>query len=332
MKKKILCIFFVLFLLSLSFNVTSIRLEKSITDDCNCENISMPLTDDDIKNIQNQIIDNDWSYTVDINPATDRSIDQLCGFDLPENWQENAKFTDPIKNPKLGTLSAVPESLDWRAELNGLPSVKSQDACGSCWAFATVGALECAIRRVDGKIVDLSEQYLVSCATEFNGCSGGFFAHDYHVNPGAVYESDFPYEAVDYRGCNAEKCGFEPVKCKDTNHVYKIEDWAYIGTSNSVPGVDEIKQAIYEYGPISVAVAVDSAFQGYTGGIFEGNAGNINHAVVLVGWNDDPGYWILRNSWGTGWGENGYMRIAYETSKVGQHSHHRHQMKMMIIR
>jgi hypothetical protein len=83
--------------------------------------------------------------------------------------------------------------------------------------------------------------------------------------------------------------------------------------------VDAIKNAIYNYGPVAAAVCVDRYFQAYTGGIFTDPVPcrQVNHAIVLVGWDDAGGYWILRNSWGTSWGEQGYMRIAYGTSQVG---------------
>ncbi len=109
------------------------------------------------------------------------------------------------------------------------------------------------------------------------------------------------------------------------DHAYRIDNWAYVpGNENDV---DEIKQAIYQYGPVAAAVAVGSAFQGYSEGVFdndESGSVGINHAIVLVGWDDayswdgeTYGVWILRNSWGSGWGEGGYMYITYGTSRVG---------------
>ena len=324
MIKKFIVIFVVFSFLVISLNSTGIKIETDIDNRDFC-NKDLPLTDQDIKIIQNEIDENDFSYTVDINPATDKTIDELCGLDFPDDWMDNAKFIDPIANPKFGKTSGLPASFDWREEANGLPPIKAQEDCGSCWAFATVGALECAIRIWDGKIVDLSEQFLVSCATEYSGCNGGFFAHNHHVNPGAVYESDFPYEAIDYRGCKGNyQCGYDPVECIDCDHCYKIQDWAYLdGTRHSLPSIQSIKQAIYDYGPVAVSVYVDNKLHSYTGGIFDSNVKETtNHAVVLVGWKDDSnvkngGYWILRNSWGAGWGENGYMRIAYECNDVG---------------
>jgi C1A family cysteine protease len=87
-----------------------------------------------------------------------------------------------------------------------------------------------------------------------------------------------------------------------------------------MPTTDELKAAIYQHGPITANVFVDSAFQSYAGGIFSECAGNIpgpNHAMLLVGWNDDQGVWIAQNSWGSSWGEAGYMRIPYGCNGIG---------------
>ncbi|KPJ49229.1 hypothetical protein AMJ40_05965 [candidate division TA06 bacterium DG_26] len=122
-------------------------------------------------------------------------------------------------------------------------------------------------------------------------------------------EADFPYVASN-APCN---CPYP--------HEYLIDDWAYIGGQYSIPSVDAMKQAIIDYGPISVAVYANSAMQAYTGGVFNGcGGGQVNHAVTLVGWDDSQGtsgIWIMRNSWGPGWGEGGYMRIPYGCSSIG---------------
>ncbi|MBN2564159.1 MAG: DUF333 domain-containing protein [Candidatus Eisenbacteria bacterium] len=210
---------------------------------------------------------------------------------------------------------ALPEEFDWRV-LDGCTAVKSQGNCGSCWAFSTVGALECNILIRDGTEVDLSEQWLVSCNQEGWSCGGGGFGHRYHMlttdpcgGAGAVLERDFPYVAA-----NA------PCDCPYP-HVYTLDGWGYIDPSVEIPDPELIKRAIMEYGPISVGVQADAAFSNYNGGIFTGSIyHDINHAVVLVGWDDDQGIdgiWYLRNSWGTMWGERGYMRIARGRNAVG---------------
>jgi len=212
----------------------------------------------------------------------------------------------------------VPASYNW-CDLGGCTSVKNQGNCGSCWAFGTVGPLESKIKIHDGLEKNLSEQYLVSCNTDGWSCSGGWWAHNYHqwkIPPGepaagAVYEADFPYQAAN-------------VPCNPPHpHHEKITSWSYVGSQYGVPSVAAIKQAIYDRGPVAVAVCVGPAFQNYSNGVFQTNetcSGSVNHAVVLVGWDDNQGsggVWYLRNSWGAGWGEDGYMRIGYGVSKVG---------------
>jgi hypothetical protein len=248
-----------------------------------------------------------WTFTVGENPATSRSLSELCGLVEPENWREGATF-DPCRPQR-----SLPGAFDWRA-LGSCTPVRDQRSCGSCWAFATVGALECNILGRDGRSVDLSEQWLVSCNRSGWSCDGGWFAHAYHLagtdacgGSGAVLERDFPYTGRDL-----------PCDCPYP-HEYHIQNWAYVGSGGpDLPDTSAIKQAILDHGPVSVAVYVNSAFQGYTGGIFNGcQDGTVNHAVVLVGWNDDDGVWIMRNSWGPGWGESGYMRILYGCSRIG---------------
>jgi C1A family cysteine protease len=268
------------------------------------------LTGADITALKQQAEEEGWTFTISENSATRYSLDELCGLKEPPNWRESARFVsfEPSKE--------LPDSFDWRDE-HVLPPAKQQGGCGSCWAFSTVGALECGIKIKDGMTVDLSEQWLVSCNQDGWGCDGGWFAHDYHewkTDPcggtGAVYESDFPYAASDL-----------PCGCPYSHH-YLIDSWAYVGNSYSIPSVDAIKQAIMDYGPVSVAVRANSVMQAYGGGIFTGcESGDINHAVVLVGWDDNQGangVWFMRNSWGTGWGEDGgYMRIEYGCSSIG---------------
>ena len=247
------------------------------------------------------------------NAAALYSIDQICGLRMPDDWYVNAKF-DPCT-----PSDTLPDSFDWREEVTGgLPSIKNQGNCGSCWAFGTIASLECNIKIKDGIEEDLSEQWLVSCNQDGYSCSGGWWCHDYFMengktdpcgDSGAVLEEDFPYSASN-----------EPCNCPYP-HEYFIEDWAYVGDPNGVATVDQIKQAIYNYGVVSVAVCVNTDFRNYDGGIFSGpSCSNMNHAVALVGWDDNQGsdgIWFLRNSWGSGWGEDGYMRIEYGVCNVG---------------
>jgi len=226
------------------------------------------------------------------------------------------------------TAPSLPEAFNW-CDRGGCTSVKDQGACGSCWTFGTVGPLESNILIQDAATKDLSEQYLLSCNTDGWDCDGGWWAHDYHQSKippgqsdaGAVYEVDFTYVATDTVACTPS-----------LDHHEKIGSWSCLGegatkpdccTGNVLPPA-AVKQAIFQYGPVSAAVYAGNAFVGYTGGVFEsdesGLCEQLNHAVTLVGWDDSlgtSGAWILKNSWGSGWGESGYMRIGYTISNVG---------------
>ncbi len=253
--------------------------------------------------------------TTDIESAKTFSVDvQAEGAFTGVNPHEDVSDVDGLLGPSENFSSlGLPLSYNW-CDLGGCTLVKDQGTCGSCWAFGTVGPLECNILIHDGFEKDLSEQYLVSCNEDNWGCNGGWWAHDYHEwkippnesDAGAVYEYNFPYTASD-----------EP--CDPPHAHHEKITWNYILNSNSVPSVEDIKEAIYDYGPVSAAVCVNFAFQLYNDGIFSSDCSDINHGIVLVGWDDNngDGYWILRNSWGPDWGEEGYMRIEYGTSLVG---------------
>ncbi len=300
--------------------------------------VAAQLQDKDLQGLRERGQREGWTFRVGHNEATKRHISELCNLREPAHWKARARFVQPPARRSVSTVAAMsaaagsastsmvnvaaagtfPGAFDWRTSA-GLPSIRNQGNCGSCWAFATVGALECAIKLKDGVTTDLSEQWLVSANAEGWGCNGGWFAHDYHLrgssahdpygDNGAVPEAAFPYVAAD-----VAPNGPYP-------HSYWLDNWAYIGGEASVPTVDQIKSAIVNYGPVAVGVYVNSAFQAYGGGVFNVNDDKtINHAVVLVGWDDSQGtsgVWLLRNSWGTGWGEGGYMRIEYGCCQVG---------------
>jgi len=267
------------------------------------------LSNEDIVVLREQGKSQGWTFTVGENDATQLPLTDLCGLAVPDNWQEKATFDPCVSKGDL------PARFDWR-DSGGVTPIRNQGGCGGCWAFATVGPLECNIKIKDGVSVDLSEQYLISCNSDDWGCDGGWWAHAYHQykkdpcnDLGAVPESQFPYTARDV-ACN---CPYD--------HTYMIYNWAYIGNSYTVPSIDAMKQAIVDHGPISVGVVATSAMQAYNGGIFNvAGGGEINHGVVLVGWDDnqgDSGIWIMRNSWGSWWGESGYMRIQYGCCRIG---------------
>jgi hypothetical protein len=271
------------------------------------------LSDADIAALREQGQREGWTFTVRQNEATQYPLSQLCGVVRPKDWAFGARFDPCLPRGDL------PATFDWR-DYNACTPVKNQGGCGSCWAFALIGAVESNILIKDSTTTDLSEQWLVSCCG-LGGCSGewpGYAANfllsdgqhrDYCDGYGAVMEAEFPYVGWD-----------APCGCP-YQHPYTLDNWAFIGPEWGIPTVGQLKQAILDHGPVTVCVYANSAFQGYGGGIFNACSGtDINHAVVLVGWDDNQGsggVWFMRNSWGTGWGEGGYMRITYNCSLIG---------------
>jgi C1A family cysteine protease len=224
------------------------------------------------------------------------SIKNITGLEMPLDWAKGATFIDLAVDPEL------PAAFDWR-EQTELQPIRNQGSCGSCWAFSVTAVTESLLKIFQpDNFVDLAEQTLVSSCSSAGSCSGGYFrAFDYIKNPGLPDETQDPYVARN-TSCR-----------RDMNPMAKISSWAYIGTSGRSPTTDQIKTAIMTYGPVSVTV--NASFSGYEEGIYNRcNSGGVNHMVTLEGWNDEGGYWIMRNSWGENWGENGYMRIVYTSS------------------
>lgn len=227
------------------------------------------------------------------------------GLLIPKGWESQKLI--PLKAADLYD-GPLPKKWDWREHNGGLGPVRNQGSCGSCWAFSAYATMSDVIGLHGKGILDLSEQHLVSCETESYGCGGGWYADAFALikREGNVLEKDFPYAGKD-------------LKCPSSlPHGEKIA--SYTELSTGVGDTEDIKRAIYTYGPVSVAVSASGDFMNYASGIYNsGSGGQINHAVNLVGWDDSasPPHWIMRNSWGAGWGEKGYMRIAYRAKQIG---------------
>lgn len=215
-------------------------------------------------------------------------------------------FNFIIRNRTYHSIKTTdtPKRFDWREKIN-IP-IRNQEQCGSCWAFATVSPIEYQYTYKTGMPLHISEQSLISCNSHRYSCkNGGWWDYDDLMKYGIITSDDFPYDAKD------EPCIRTPLFNK-----IKINTWNYSGTT-----IEQIKTAIYQYGPIATGVSVDSEFYKYIDGIYDHDSNEpINHAVVLVGWDDDLHAWILRNSWSNRWGSNGYMYIEYGVSGIGYNS------------
>lgn len=254
-----------------------------------------------------------WTFDVGYTTALDFNIEQITGLIPPENWQEEAKkqniqamamVREGQKPLFLGQCVADAAQFNW-ADYNDVTPVRDQGACGSCWAFGTHGAFEGAYAILNNALIDSAEQDTLDCSGA-GSCGGGWWAFQYLVDTGAAQESDYPYSAVQGN-------------CKPgVPRPYQAIAWGYVDPNNAIPSVAQLKQALCEYGPLAIAVYVSPAFQAYTGGVFNEKApGTINHAITLIGWDDSRQAWRIKNSWGAGWGESGYMWIAYDSNSVG---------------
>lgn len=185
--------------------------------------------------------------------------------------------------------------------------VKDQGSCGSCWAFSSIEAIESAWKIAGNDLVVMSEQELVDCSssTGNEGCNGGwyFWSYDWLKTNKTMKEADYPYTARD-GSCqyNADK-GITNVP-------------SYGQTKNTGDNLARLAQQ-----PVNVAVAAgNNVFMNYSSGIItvdDGCPTSIDHAIVAVGWGSENGvqYYIVRNSWGTGWGEGGFVRIQTSTGR-----------------
>jgi len=196
------------------------------------------------------------------------------------------------------TVRAVPASFSWQTSCT---SVKNQGSCGSCWAFTSTAAFEAVVNIWDNVANDYSEQFLVNCHTGSSGCSGGSnSALSVYVNKGAVMETSLPYAAKD------GTCG---------TYTYHEKATSYKTVSNTQAA---LKQALYDYGPMYTAICAGTNLNNLgTGVLTKSDGTNLNHAVLLLGWDDVGGYWIIKNSWGKNWGSQGYGKIKYGISGIG---------------
>ncbi|KAG8365532.1 hypothetical protein BUALT_Bualt18G0114900 [Buddleja alternifolia] len=217
------------------------------------------------------------------------------------------KMGSHLKSSKVASfryanVSAVPSSMDWRKK-GAVTGIKDQGQCGCCWAFSAVAATEGINQLKTGKLISLSEQELVDCDTsEDEGCNGGLMdsAFEFIIgNHGLTTESNYPYEGTDGT-CNSKK---------ESSSVAKITGY------EDVPANSEsaLLKAVANQ-PISVAIdAGGSDFQFYSSGVFTGECGTeLDHGVTAVGYDktsDGTKYWLVKNSWGSSWGEKGYIRM-----------------------
>jgi hypothetical protein len=243
-----------------------------------------------------------------------------------------------LSTPEEGvTTVGAPPSLDWRNYDGGdwMTPVKNQGSCGSCWAFSTVGVVETIYNIGTGNPdldLNLSEEYLVADCLSGNSCCGGWMATalTFVRDNGIPDEACLPYVDLSSCTCGGGSCdsNCEYIGsgiCSDAKCSDRCSDWQdrllTIDTLGSV-SPSQIKQTIVDTGPLSVAMGIGSGY----GGWFDGDIyrctddSGINHGVIIAGYDDAGGYWIVKNSWGSGWNGNGYFKVGYGECAIEQHA------------
>jgi C1A family cysteine protease len=241
----------------------------------------------------------DHSYTLGVTPFADLTQDEFSlhlGFSKPPRFETCDKFST--------TGMTVPASVDWRSD-DAVTPVKDQGQCGSCWSFSATGAMEGAWSIAKGGLVSLSEQQLVDCSSKYgnHGCNGGLMdgAFEYAIDNGMCAEEEYPYTAA---GGDCQSCDVSVTMtgCVDVTPNNQIDLTEAVAT-----------------GPVSVAIEADTlTFQMYTGGVLTSSAcgTSLDHGVLVVGYGEESNtpFWLVKNSWGPSWGEDGYVKIERSSS------------------
>eukprot|EP00042_Codosiga_hollandica_P033262 m.220231 g.220231 ORF g.220231 m.220231 type:complete len:254 (+) comp54144_c0_seq3:398-1159(+) len=203
--------------------------------------------------------------------------------------------------------NGLPTSFDWRDQ-GVVTAVKNQEQCGSCWAFSTAENIESVWAIAGNGLVELAPQQIVDCDTKDDGCNGGNppTAYEYVIGAGGLEkESSYPYTASQ-----------GPCKAQASLEVAKISGYAW---ATQTKNETEMQVAVYSVAPLSICVDA-SSWQTYSGGVVTSNCGtSLDHCVQLTGWGVDgsTNYWSVRNSWGTTWGEQGYIRVLLGSDMCG---------------
>lgn len=288
-----------------------------------------------LEQLRAEIRTKNLGFEVGYTEAMDKPLEQLCGLQVPPDAAARAQAHMSIQakmladedeeiklhaNANPGFRAIAPQSLatggvgasvfNW-VTLGKVTPVRNQGGCGSCWVFGTMAAFESSWAIRNNQMIDTSEQDVLSCSKTVAGsgsCSGGWmeWVTQYLKIKGTGTEASKPYTASNGT-------------CTAIAKPYFASAWGFVA-GTGLPTVAQLKAALVQYGPLSVAVMATGAFQAYTGGVFNGTASGLNHCVTIVGWDDGKGAWLIKNSWGVGWGLSGYMWIKYGANGIGSHA------------
>jgi len=240
-----------------------------------------------------------------MNLFADLSIEEFTQLYLQPTFNASALPQVNVHNDE--DISATADTVDWRTK-GAVTAVKNQGQCGSCWAFSTTGSVEGVYFIKNNQLISSSEQQLVDCSRSFGnmGCNGGLMdsAFKYIISvKGVDTESSYPYTARD------GQCKFNPANIGTKISSYRdVQKGSEASLQTAVSGQ-----------PVSVAIdASKSSFQLYHSGIYyeaRCSSTQLDHGVLAVGYGTNGGnYWIVKNSWGTSWGAQGYILMSKDKS------------------
>ncbi|MFY7728772.1 MAG: C1 family peptidase [Flavobacterium sp.] len=266
---------------------------------------------ENLRNIILHNLDHTQNFTMGVNLFTDLTPqefkDQFVGGLRAEVGSYGCKTFS-------SGASGVPAAIDWRQK-GAVSSVKDQGQCGSCWTFSATGAVEGAWAISTGKLIDLSEQELVDCATGVSygshGCNGGQMegAFKFIIEHGQCADSAYPYTSGVTKTSG---------KCQTCSSVARISSCSDVKPNDQI----SLKAAVAQQ-PVAVAISADTKlFQSYSSGVITSPScyTSLDHGVLIVGYGAENGqdYWLVKNSWSASWGDNGYVKIARSSSTNDQ--------------
>lgn len=242
--------------------------------------------------MRTQIKQHGWTFTVDDNPVLQEHFDFF--YHTPGN---PGSCLQPLMTSSTAAVIIARPPVKYNCV-----STPVKNGYGNGWAFASTAMFEKLIKLKDGVTVSLSEAWLIDCNPYGWNASNGWFASDIFFRDGAVLSGDYT---------PGSSCTGVPIS-------YQAKSWRFCGNGYSVASTDSIKTAIMKYGAVACMVYVDYYFMAYAGGVFNHTSqADVNYFVIICGWDDNDSAWTITPSWGTGWGENGYMRIAYGCHRIG---------------
>jgi len=240
------------------------------------------------------------THTVGINFLADRTVDE-------RKRMNGYKASNRVRNETTFSTQNLADEVNWVTK-GAVTPVKNQGQCGSCWSFSTTGSVEGAMFLKTGKLQSFSEQQLVDCSGKFGnmGCNGGLMdnAFKYIEKNPLMLEADYAYTA------RQGKC-----KVDESKATGQVKSFTDVKKNNS----DQLKAALAQQ-PVSIAIEADqTAFQAYKKGVITKGCGTqLDHGVLAVGYGTEDGneYFLVKNSWGPSWGDNGYVKIGAGKSNV----------------